>query len=1453
MNAYPPELLNHHFACMLVAGLVPSTTTTSTGPGTASASASKKPDANQTGPSSERTAGGAAEGGPSAPSDPSTPPSHAPAPAADASASPSQGHVTSSLPTEAFPELCKNLAEIFGARGRNTVWDPARGRSAVFHSVLVDHNARLPPHKTRLNPRTMPTAAAPAAAAPADSSGTSSAAAAAAPTSTGAATAAANGASTSPSNATKPLPSVSDAAAALANMPPRSPLSPLHPSSPLFPDGLIAPIWARKHRELIPSVFVAFHCLAEKPGGPEAPQTAESGEALRRRDEDLIRHIGERRRALAERGIKMTVVLLTHRSMLDDPALEARLSYVRRTSGLDSKASLFVLTPVSKHELGEFVTSLHRALHESALDYYREHARRVKRKRARYPPPPAVVQPILSAAATLQQTRATTQAHQLAPLSREGWIVRAEYKLAAFAELQGDNDEALLRYHEAYAILAGPCLGSTMMLPPRTKRWAEAKVLADTLSIKIAKLHLYNDDATAAVRQLRRHLHRFTELSTGWGIGSTTFEYWSWLCKQYRLFADLMDAATRAPASPPFAPLSLPVHAPPLPARLLHPYLLAQIQAAGVASPPGMLTPNQAAILAGVSPASVVQGSGTFYYLAALCTIERRDRFSKLIAAERLGPDEVAQHPTLSHEQKVDYTAHITEQLTRAYDCFKRAKQQRLSLMVASKIALTYLEGGQHEMALRFLERILRSYRRDGCHAIQSWLTLLAAGCAVHIDDVESAIRSLVEVLSLRLDASDEERSVAADHLASIFEGYGMPLPEGKAPVRIESDATGGLLYLESVFLDESVEVGAPAAFQLRLTAPRGSQIVRLVFESLEISIAGFERPLVVERNPDSTATGTEIVDVGQITHAALAQAAEASGRDQRPLCGLVWSAGSTKAFQGTIVADAPGPLEITAVTLRTAGAVPVELVFDLSTPPGSVVARVGEIRDPRWLVRTPKGRYRFLGVLQRERSHLVRVRPRTYKLDVVATHSGSAYLDENFPIVVSITNREDEALECRADLALQATYEGNDDTLRCGDAAPAPQIRNHACGIVGPGETIEVPFFLKAARRGGERTVDFVVHSWAKGGVDGGAPTPTMTNEAGAAAAQAEAPQPEGTRSSETTLSIHVPIWGAIGPGFLERWENQTAADAPRAANRLLDFDDDNDVAGSDREGGDDGEDDGAVPAYDSAAIASLWTPRTRRSVVLETTLQMVGPAPIVVHSIDLVLPSGAKAPRLAKGFDAQAEHEDLLGLWWPGDGFVVSYPLSVVAAPAAPAPAPAGVAGAAGSTGDSSQPPGRLVISWSRAAPALHGAGPDASRNQTTFRLPTLVAPAASSLTVLTHYPQIARLDAAFDFALTLRNTSASSRAVFIMFESSEAFVFAGPRRLAVPHLLAGEERKVEAWRLVPLRTGRVGLPRITVICREREGGEEKTVFRTAAGVPAEGGEGWKEGERMLVDVVP
>jgi trafficking protein particle complex subunit 11 len=79
--------------------------------------------------------------------------------------------------------------------------------------------------------------------------------------------------------------------------------------------------------------------------------------------------IALREKSTSERGIKLTSVLMASRKMLgsskrfrltlsasaDDHALDTRLTFIRRQSGLDYRAALFVLSPMSPSKLSEFI------------------------------------------------------------------------------------------------------------------------------------------------------------------------------------------------------------------------------------------------------------------------------------------------------------------------------------------------------------------------------------------------------------------------------------------------------------------------------------------------------------------------------------------------------------------------------------------------------------------------------------------------------------------------------------------------------------------------------------------------------------------------------------------------------------------------------------------------------------------------------------------------------------------------------------------------------------------------------------------------------------------------------------------------------------------------------------------------------------------------------------------
>lgn len=1331
MNAFPAELVQHHYACMLVAGLLP--------PPQQSRQARSGSPERPTAPE-----GSTSEPRPQEQVDRSPPPSQASAALpSQANAQPSTGSKLLS-PSEAFPQIAKDLSDIFASRGRSTAWDPAKAKSAVFHSVLVDHNVRLPPRKTRPTPRTL------AAVPPGQQS-------------------------------------------AAASLQPRSPLSPLHPSSPLFPDGLIAPIWLRKHRQLVPAVFVAFYCLAEhvtavppptppkdgtkgvdgdqgissveeeKLPKPTAPGL--SGPEVKACDEELIRVISERRRSLSERGIKLTVVLLTTRSMLESPTLEQRLSYIRRSSQLDSRASLFVLTPVSKAELGEFVTSLQSALYDPAMDYYREHFRRIRRKRTKYPPSAAVVSQIMTAAAEIRGSQIKDNA-----LSREGWLARSDYKMGTFAELGGNLDDALTHYTNAYQMLANDLLTSTLLLPPRTKRWAEAKVLADTLSVRISKLLLYRDDGEGAWVQFRSHVKKFTELSQGWGIGAMTFEFWSWLGKQYRLMGDLLDLAMREVPGSPFPPFRPSTHFPPMPTYLLHPSHLPTPTASGNVATSynpqhgSLAAPNDAAMASSVVTADMCPGAGECFYIAGVCALERWERFRRLSWEEQSAGNADAQ-PTenwssisLFQEQKVDHAAQAIEVLTRAHEVFKRQRRHRLSLFVASKIANAYLEAEQNELGLRFLERIANSYRLEGWPAPLVSQLLLALQAAQRSQEVESEGRALWRLLGAGVPLDIDQRIAALAALGRWSSEK--ELREDKRPLRIECSRSDGPLLVNVTFAKTEVDLdGSAVAFQISLMTPKGRTLDGVEFDRVIVHLRSEQEgpKLVIANRSGASMSRKSFAPLDCVDlRATNAQESLNVGSGS-----LAWAKGDdVRVFEGTLIPRQVGLLQISKVSLEMDGKTPTCIEFDLLTDEEERALLI----QPIWYVQMEPMRTQSLPFQQDLGG--IEVRRRRHKLDITLLHESEAYLDESFAITLCLTNTDSVALQCTLDVHVigpPGEMMSSDEAWvdEHGKEERSNSLREVKLGELAQGATMKQSIVIACRGHLASRTVDFVLKSSAQGEKDG----------------------IDGTES-ETTSSVMLPVKAAFSSSFYAQWRLlRDAGSGSRRVSMTPTLDGDERKTPNGKNLPDPEEISAlAVGADDMAHVTAV--------AALNVGLTTLAREEIEIVKVDAVLDFESKHLRIwspSKESGAiRSQSSTVTGTWRNGDRWGGVYDIEVLSESAAGMPIEAEDA--------SLRPTGKLQIAWRRTKrdDALHGDG-RSTCNLATLSLPLLLPPHLLSRLIVS-LPASTTIEQPLVMLITIVNPSRLAADIFINIDDSNAdFGLQSHRSFTVPNLLPRSTRSV------------------------------------------------------------
>lgn len=110
------------------------------------------------------------------------------------------------------------------------------------------------------------------------------------------------------------------------------------------------------------------------------------------------------------------------------------------------------------------------------------------------------------------------------------------------------------------------------------------------------------------------HLRRFADLSRGWGIGEETFEFWSWVARQYRILGEVLEIAQ-----------GHGFHVPPLPAPAY------ATPAASVAPPPSDELPIP---ISSTNPLHVLHPPAFYFYNAACCTIERKQRFDDALSSE---------------------------------------------------------------------------------------------------------------------------------------------------------------------------------------------------------------------------------------------------------------------------------------------------------------------------------------------------------------------------------------------------------------------------------------------------------------------------------------------------------------------------------------------------------------------------------------------------------------------------------------------------------------------------------------------------------------------------------------------------------------------------------------------------------------------------------------------------
>jgi hypothetical protein len=443
--------------------------------------------------------------------------------------------------------------------------------------------------------------------------------------------------------------------------------------SALYPDGLIDSQWIKKHQHIVPSIYACFHLFSN--------------------DNRLKSDINNIKAALARSGFKTRVAIVLFGDEESGTALlteevQDRLENIRRGTALDPKSIFYIPAQESPAELRRVIDSILAVLYSTAVEYYRDLGRHARKKRSRGIAPQPTIPP----------TSGTSHI-----LSLPDWNFRYDFKTAILAEFRQELDAAIRSFEQAYEILLGQDVLD--MIPSWSLRWNEARQLADVISIRCLRLHLWMGHTSLAVRRWQAHRDRIGDFVDRRGHGTNTYGWQAWEARWATVMANLVEKVE----VPGLVPASMTI----------------------------FLPPERAVLGERLQPWELLHHTGYWYRIAARHLAARRTLARMMPDEDREAPDSRSSKSTqnsydtymcpppyqecpLSGDGGVKHSQLIIDCLIASRTQFQARRQQRISAELSLECAKEMATLGSWEEVVA----ILRPIWDDSSYRTDNWLDI---------------------------------------------------------------------------------------------------------------------------------------------------------------------------------------------------------------------------------------------------------------------------------------------------------------------------------------------------------------------------------------------------------------------------------------------------------------------------------------------------------------------------------------------------------------------------------------------------------------------------------------------------------------------------------------------------------------------------------------------------------
>ena len=289
--------------------------------------------------------------------------------------------------------------------------------------------------------------------------------------------------------------------------------------------------WVQKYLYLLPATLISFHEIAEND----------------KDDSKLIEELNSMKQQLGRRDIRLIIVIVS------DIATDDRINLIRKQTGLASRTGLLFLpastsTDVEKETL---VETLCQMAYAQSIDYYTTISKRIRKKltggRSNVMTANSGTHSSSNNSGRESRTESdlsiTKDLKFTSPLTNVGWNVRYSFKLSVMAEFRQDIETSLNLYESTYELILELFETLNPKADTPARRWNQARVILDSVAFRIFRIYLYLEQPNIAVCQkFEYHILLVKNIIEAKDFSSSSYAYTGWVCQQYLLLADLVNA-----------------------------------------------------------------------------------------------------------------------------------------------------------------------------------------------------------------------------------------------------------------------------------------------------------------------------------------------------------------------------------------------------------------------------------------------------------------------------------------------------------------------------------------------------------------------------------------------------------------------------------------------------------------------------------------------------------------------------------------------------------------------------------------------------------------------------------------------------------------------------------------------------------------------------------------------